>query len=81
MGWGFPFGRTNHEGEAAQGGESTKGHCVVHFQTVVLCHMNFTSIKNTRKLWLKYPNIWKVNSVHQNNYEPENKSKAKVFLN
>lgn len=75
MRWGFPFGRTNREGEG------TKGPCAVHFQTVVLCRMNSTSIKNTRKLWVRYPNIWKVNSVYQNNYEPENKSKAKVFLN
>lgn len=51
---------------------------------LILCYMSFTSIKKqnkTRKLWVKYPNMWKVNSIHQNNYEPENKSKGKVFLN
>ena len=46
----------------------------------VFCYVNFTSIlKNPRKLWERWPNIWKVNSIHQNNCGPEKKSEGKLF--
>ena len=35
--------------------------------------------KNPRKLRERWPNIWKVNSIHQNNCGPEKKSEGKLF--